>query len=57
MEFNDFYEINDWNIIRNKIGKIREKYELYEEVKSIWVGWLERMWGGIWRRIYWISYI
>jgi len=43
MEFNDFYEINGWNIIRNKIGKIREKYRLYEEVFSIYVGWLERM--------------
>ena len=38
MEFHDFYDINGWNIVGNKIGKIKEKYRFYEEGKSIYVG-------------------
>ena len=43
MEFDDFQEINSWNIAGKKKGKNGEKYRLYEEVFSIYVGWLERM--------------
>jgi len=57
MEFHDFYDINGWNIVGNKIGKIKEKYRFYEEGKSIYGGWLERLQGRIWGRIWWISYI
>ena len=38
MEFHDFYDINGWNIVGNKIGKIKEKYRFYEEGKSIYGG-------------------
>ena len=35
--------MNSWNIAGKKKGKNGEKYRLYEEVFSIYVGWLERM--------------
>ena len=37
-EVHDFYKINSWNIVGNKIGKIVEKYKLYKEVLGICVG-------------------